>query len=209
MPGLRRALAARHEPARPLSLRVLPEALRAALGVPQLRRPLDDRADVRHGERHLPQLPGLDASAHLTLGDEQLASVEVVVLEDGPAVGVEPVGARAVVIQLDSVAVGVGEVDRDGAAVVGGVVDGAAVVEQAAQSLAELAPVGLEEGHVVQPGVPRRRRRPARALPGVEPDVVVLIACGQEGGVEAGLAPVGGHAEAEGVTVEADRPIEV
>jgi hypothetical protein len=39
--------------------------------------------------------------------------------------------------------------------------------------------------------------------------VVVIIACGQEGGVEPGLATVGGHAEAEGVAVEADRPIEV
>jgi hypothetical protein len=39
-------------------------------------------------------------------------------LEDRLAVGVEPVGARAVVLELDAVAVGVLEVDRDGAAVV-------------------------------------------------------------------------------------------
>jgi hypothetical protein len=39
--------------------------------------------------------------------------------------------------------------------------------------------------------------------------VVVVIASGEEGGVEPGLAPVGGHAEAESVAVEADRPIEV
>ena len=84
-----------------------------------------------------------------------------------------------------------------------------AVVEQAAHRLTELAPVGIDEGHVVRPGVPRRRGRPARALLGVEPDVGVVIARGQEGGVEPGLAPVGGHAEAEAVAVEADRPIEV
>jgi len=54
---------------------------------------------------------------------QQLAGIEPVSLEDRAAAGVEPVGARAVVVELDAVAVRVGEVDRDGAAVVGGVVD--------------------------------------------------------------------------------------
>ena len=40
----------------PLPLRLLPAPLRAALGVPQLRRALDDRPHVGHRERHLPQL---------------------------------------------------------------------------------------------------------------------------------------------------------
>jgi hypothetical protein len=39
--------------------------------------------------------------------------------------------------------------------------------------------------------------------------MVVVIARGQEGGVEPGLAAGGGQAEAEGVAVEADRPIEI
>ena len=63
---MRRALAARHEPPRALPLRLLPAPVRAALGVPELRRSLDDRAHVRHRERHLPQLRRLDALAHLT-----------------------------------------------------------------------------------------------------------------------------------------------
>ena len=48
VPVLPRALAAADEPARPLPLRLLPAPLRAALGVPGLRRALDDRADVEH-----------------------------------------------------------------------------------------------------------------------------------------------------------------
>ena len=48
LPGLRRAVAAAHEPARALPLRELPAPLRARVRVPQLRRALDDRADVEH-----------------------------------------------------------------------------------------------------------------------------------------------------------------
>ena len=66
-------------------------------------------------------------------------------LEDRVARGVEPGLARAVVGQLDPVAVGVVEVDRDGAAVVGGVVDRVAVVLEAADGAGELAAVGIVE----------------------------------------------------------------
>src|SRR3712207_6603529 len=53
------------EPARPLPLRQLPASLRAAVGLPGLRRALDDRADVRHGALPLRELRGLDAPADL------------------------------------------------------------------------------------------------------------------------------------------------
>ena len=56
VPRLRRAVAAPDQPARPLPLRVLPAALRARLGVPELRRALDDRADVEHRDRHVQPL---------------------------------------------------------------------------------------------------------------------------------------------------------
>ena len=45
--GLPRAMAAADEPPRPLSLRELPAPVRADVRVPELRRALDDRADVR------------------------------------------------------------------------------------------------------------------------------------------------------------------
>ena len=46
LPGLRRAVAAAHQPPGPLPLRELPAPLRARVRVPELRRALDDRADV-------------------------------------------------------------------------------------------------------------------------------------------------------------------
>ena len=65
LPRLRRAVAAADEPARPLPLRELPAPLRAGLRVPELRRALDDRADVQHGAVRLQPLPRLDAGADL------------------------------------------------------------------------------------------------------------------------------------------------
>ena len=47
-----------------------------------------------------------------------------------------------------------------------------------------------------------RRRRGAGALPCVDPDVVVVVAGGEEGGVQAALAAVGRHTEAERVAIE-------
>jgi ribulose-phosphate 3-epimerase len=58
-------VAAALERARPLSLRQLPEPVRAAVGVPELRRALDHRADVEHGAVRLQRLPELDAASDL------------------------------------------------------------------------------------------------------------------------------------------------
>ena len=65
LPVLPRAVAAPHEPPRPLSLRELPAPLRAALGVPELRRALDDRAHVEHRPVYVRPLSVLDADADL------------------------------------------------------------------------------------------------------------------------------------------------
>src|SRR4051794_38525438 len=66
LPLLRRALAARHEPAGPLPLRELPTPLRALVRLPRLRRPLHDRAHVIDARREVPQLWGVDDSANLS-----------------------------------------------------------------------------------------------------------------------------------------------
>ncbi len=65
-PQLRRAVAAAHQPARPLPLRVLPAPLRADLGVPQLRRALDDRAHVLDRDPEVQQLRRLDAAGRMS-----------------------------------------------------------------------------------------------------------------------------------------------
>ena len=54
------------EPARPLPLRELPAPVRARVRVPELRRALDDRADVEHGAVRLQPLPRVDAGADLS-----------------------------------------------------------------------------------------------------------------------------------------------
>ena len=84
-----------------------------------------------------------------------------------------------------------------------------AVVEQPPDGAAELGAVGVDEGDVVEAGVAGRRRTGAGALPRVDPDVVVVVAGGEEGGVEAALAAVGRHAEPEGVAIERQRAVEV
>ena len=66
VPELRRAVAAPDQPARPLSLRVLPAPLRAHLGVPQLRRALDDRADVLDRDPQVQRVRRLDAAGRMS-----------------------------------------------------------------------------------------------------------------------------------------------
>jgi hypothetical protein len=145
----------------------------------------------------------------LSGGVEELVEVEALGLHDRVSAGVEPLGARAVVVELDAVAVRIGQVDRDGAAVVGGVVDRELVVEQAAHGAAELAAVGVEERDVVETGVPLRRWRTARAVQAVQADVVVVVAGREQHHVEADLARIRRHGQAERVAVERKRAIEV
>ena len=57
VPGVRRALASPDRGTRALPMRLLPAALRARLGVPELRRAFDDRAHVEHRGRRLQPLP--------------------------------------------------------------------------------------------------------------------------------------------------------
>jgi hypothetical protein len=75
--------------------------------------------------------------------------------------------------------------------------------------VAELAPVGVQEREVVEAGVAGRRRRRACAVERVQADVVVVVAGGEQDHVETGRARVGGHAEAERVAIERERPVEI
>src|SRR5205085_8528607 len=61
-------------------------------------------------------------------------------------------------------------------------------------------------GEVVEPCRPRRRRRSAAALPGIQADVVVVAARREERGL---VAVALGHVEAEHVTVEGERAVDV
>src|SRR6202000_1722657 len=71
-----------HQPARTLPLRLLPAPLRADLRLPQLRRALDDRADVDHRDPQVQQLRRFDAAGRMSEAGadrarELLAGVQV------------------------------------------------------------------------------------------------------------------------------------
>ena len=74
VPQLRGAVAAADRGPRPLPLRLLPAALRARVGVPELRRALDDRADVEHRRDLLQPLQGQHAAAGLVRGPRACCS---------------------------------------------------------------------------------------------------------------------------------------
>src|SRR5215218_856763 len=140
---------------------------------------------------------------------EDVVEVEVVGLEDRLAVVVEPLPARPVVVELDAVAVGVVQVHRHRAAVVGGMVGREAVVDEAADRLCQLAPVRVDERDVVEPGVVGVGGRRPGALERVQADVVVVVACRQKDGRQAPRPAVGDDLEAEGVAVERQRAVDV
>ncbi len=122
---------------------------------------------------------------------------------------VEPFGAGAVVVELEPVSVGVVEGHGDVRAVVGAVVDRVAVVEQPLDRVAELAAVGVQERDVVEAGVPVWGWGAAGAVPGVQPEVVVVVARGEERGFDSGRATVGREVEAEDVAVEMGRAVQI
>ena len=101
------------------------------------------------------------------------------------------------------------EVDRDRGAVIGVLLDDVAQLAQPQHGLHELLAVGVHERDVEEPGVPGGGPRRPRALPRVDRDVMVIVARGQEDRVDAGVARIRDHLEAERVAVERERTVEV
>src|SRR5688572_2387791 len=87
-----------------------------------------------------------------------------------------------VVVELDAVSIGIAEVDGFTDAVVGPA-DPDARVEHALDCLGQGGAARIADGEVVEARMAGRRRRAAFRLPGVEADVVVVAACGDEGGL--------------------------
>ena len=109
--------------------------------------------------------------------------------------------ARAVGVELDAVAVGVGQVDRLGDAVVGGAGDRGAGDGEPLHGARELRARGIQQRVVVEAGVAAGAAR-ARLL--VQHDEIALA--GAERGDRVGAAV---QAEPEALLVEADRAVEV
>jgi hypothetical protein len=87
-----------------------------------------------------------------------------------------------------------------------GAFEGDAGHDEAPQGIGQGAPLGVQDGEVKKAGAPRRGRRAAAALPGVEPDVVMVAAGADEG---RGRAHLLHQLETEDATVEPEGPVEI
>ena len=125
-----------------------------------------------------------------------------------------PLGLRAVPVELEVVAVGVGDVDRLVRPVVGELAQRPVDRLQPPDRVGEVGPRRIQDRDVVQPGDAVGLRIAARRLPRVEREVVVIAAGGDEQDV-AGRAPaghvaeLGHHVEAEHADVEVAHAIDV
>src|SRR5581483_7731379 len=117
-----------------------------------------------------------------------------------------PLRARPIAVELDAVPVRIAQVDRLADAVVGGPAQPDPGLEHALHRTGERLPVRAADRDGVEPGRPGRRRRAALRLPGVQRDVVVVAAGGEEDGL---LAVAVRDVEAEHAVPELERPIEV
>ncbi len=76
----------------------------------------------------------------------------------------------------------------------------------APQCIGECPPIRIQDGEVVQPGRSRGRGDSARALPCIQPDMVVISPRAQKGG---GVAEALGHLEPEHALIEGHRPFQI
>src|SRR5919112_1527354 len=112
----------------------------------------------------------------------QTGPVERLPLEDDLST---PAPQRRVAIpgQLDPIAIRIVQVDCLVGAVVGRPIDAPTVVEQALGRSGQIPPLGVVDGEVIESRRPGWWRRSALALPGIEPDVVVIPTGREKGGL--------------------------
>ena len=117
-----------------------------------------------------------------------------------------PLLAGTVAVELDAVAVGVVQVDRLADAMVRRARELDPCVDEPPERVGKLLAVGIADGGVVEPGRAGRGRTAAAALPGIQADVVVVVAGGDERGL---IAHPLLQLEAEHADVEAERTLDV
>ena len=128
-------------------------------------------------------------------------------VHDQVAVGVVgPFGFGAIPVEFYAVEVGVVEVEGFADAVVCGSVKSDAGGKEAAKGVGECGARGIKNREVVEAGGSAGWRLAAERLPGVEADVVVIAAGGEEG---CGVADTRGDVEPEDALVEGEGALEV
>jgi hypothetical protein len=120
--------------------------------------------------------------------------------------GARPFGFGAVPVELDAIAVGVAKIECLADAVIGSAFEPNVGVDQAAKGVGEFGACGIDDREVIEAGGAGRGRGAAMALPGIEADVVMVAACGEERG---GVADALRDLEAEDVAIEGECAIEV
>jgi len=98
------------------------------------------------------------------------------------------------------------EVEGFADAVVGSAVEGDVGGEEAAEGVGQGCARGIEDGEVIEAGGAGWGRLAAEGLPGVEADVVVVAAGGEEG---RGVAHAQRDVEAEDAVIEGEGAVEV
>src|SRR4029077_1447810 len=108
-------------------------------------------------------------------GAEQIAQVEPLG-HHGEVAGrrARPLLLWAVPVEFDAIVVRIAKIKRLADAVVARAVEWDVGLDQPAQRVGERRTRGIENRAVIEPGGAGRRRRAAAALPGVEPDVMVI-----------------------------------
>jgi hypothetical protein len=99
--------------------------------------------------------------------------------------GAGPFGLGAVAVEFDAILIGVAEVEGFAHAVIRGPVELDAGLDEAAKGIGEGGAVRVKDRGVIEPGGAGRGRASATAFPGVEADVVMVAAGGDEGGLGA------------------------
>ena len=122
------------------------------------------------------------------------------------ALGDKASARRVAVVEHHRVAVGVGHVQRLRDAMVRGTFKPVASLQDALQGIGQVGAFRVDDGQVEQPRGAGRGRLAALALPGIQPDVVMVVAGGHEGGLVAVLLL---EAEPQHADIKADGAVEV
>src|SRR5207237_6753868 len=113
-----------------------------------------------------------------------------------------PLFLRPIPVELDAVVIRVPQVERFADAVIGRAVERDAGVDQPAHRISQRGAGRIQDGKVIQAGRPRRRWVATGAFPGVQPDVVMIVATGNE---RRAAAVPPRELEAQHATVEPER----
>jgi hypothetical protein len=152
----------------------------------------------------------------LKLGEQGVDVERIVGCRQAAVGGTGPRFRRAIPVQLDSIAVGIVEIQRLDEPVVVDPAQVDAVLLQAAQRTCQRGSRRVAKGDVIQPGGARGGRATAQTLERIQPEVMVVLIVGGEK-----RSPTGRRAKAprsllvrngkggRGRRVEGDRPIEV